>query len=474
MATPRQLASAAVDTDNVYDLLVSSFTLYPDVRELSEALAEFRRRLLRPVPRDVVALCTDLVRRSDLIQSTATAWRLLAEWEAEIQPWMRDALAACIQTQSLTPSQTVDVVEACAYFGVTPPTVDPLSFYDPEWTDALMLRLLKHGQGDMSALSSHAVFVHGNPTFTHPEPSARRVGKGSMGSVYVSAAHDDRVIKVVKDFAYAQYVMRERNALMLLRHDHLVRGFSARIHRGAAYMEMERAPYGYVDAVGTPHHVGWMAKQLLSAVDYLHSLELVHGDIRPQNVLVFGPRCIKLCDFDHMQTYESVKGGAWYEFDRVRTAAYPPEMYAATGPRTNEHLRRVDWWGVGYVLMHVAGMKSPTADAVECFVDTGVECCDDEGGCPAYSACMHMMRLDVAERSDVDLRVLASLDDGFASLFSEEEEDVYRGLEDEHHTTSCPTLPHTKRRRALDLNEAAFEYHPECPDSGADDVMRKM
>lgn len=68
---------------------------------------------------------------------------------------------------------------------------------------------------------------------------------------------------------------------------------------------MEYAPCGSLSRFISPDSllseatVKLVAKQLASALDFIHSLKLVHRDISPENVLVFQQDLskIKLCDF---------------------------------------------------------------------------------------------------------------------------------------------------------------------------------
>ena len=48
-------------------------------------------------------------------------------------------------------------------------------------------------------------------------------------------------------------------------------------------------------------------KQVIAGVRYLHYQNIVHGDIKPQNILVSEDRTVKLADFGISKMLESVK-----------------------------------------------------------------------------------------------------------------------------------------------------------------------
>jgi fused-like protein len=54
----------------------------------------------------------------------------------------------------------------------------------------------------------------------------------------------------------------------------------------------------YIDDQRLPEStVQKLAKQLVKALQYLHSNRIIHRDMKPQNVLIGANGLIKLCDF---------------------------------------------------------------------------------------------------------------------------------------------------------------------------------
>jgi serine/threonine protein kinase len=54
--------------------------------------------------------------------------------------------------------------------------------------------------------------------------------------------------------------------------------------------------HAYLDEIER-QHVGKMAEELLSAVSYLHGINIIHRDIKPANVLIGNFNQVKLADF---------------------------------------------------------------------------------------------------------------------------------------------------------------------------------
>lgn len=135
------------------------------------------------------------------------------------------------------------------------------------------------------------------------------IGRGSISTVYLAQdvrTADPRAIKVYDDAA-SDFAALERDALRGLSHPHLVRcygGIEAELPGGVLREAniFEYVPGGsalnVVRSMG-PQSLGQVSAimvPLASAVDYLHSQGVTHGDITPDNVLFAGDGSPKLID----------------------------------------------------------------------------------------------------------------------------------------------------------------------------------
>ncbi|MCE9582889.1 MAG: serine/threonine protein kinase, partial [Planctomycetes bacterium] len=139
-----------------------------------------------------------------------------------------------------------------------------------------------------------------------------------------------------KDPKALELLEREAWLLKSLRHPHVVRGLASGHWRGLHWLAMEwvdgptaleRVHRGGAFSAGAVLELG---RQLGETVNYLARRGVVHGDIKPANVLL-GPRGVaKLCDFGFARLRRTP--GADEEEAEFGTMAYasPEQMEGAT------------------------------------------------------------------------------------------------------------------------------------------------
>ncbi|KAI9590841.1 kinase-like domain-containing protein [Syncephalis fuscata] len=179
----------------------------------------------------------------------------------------------------------------------------------------------------------------------------KTIGQGSFGKIKLAlhALTGHQVALKVIDKTHAHAVVREVEHWRRLNHPHIVRLYELLTTETKIYLAMEYASRGdlllWVNKVGRPT-LGdtrkWF-RQTADAVAYLHRRNLVHRDLKLENILLDDQLDVKLIDF-----------GFTREFDQRRmlesycgSMAYAaPEMISGqrySGPEA-------DIWSLGVIL----------------------------------------------------------------------------------------------------------------------------
>eukprot|EP00127_Corallochytrium_limacisporum_P007504 Clim_evm26s253 gene=Clim_evmTU26s253 len=182
------------------------------------------------------------------------------------------------------------------------------------------------------------------------------VGEGNFAKVWMARheiTDEEVAVKVVEkaklSATNAKYLAREVAVMKLVKHPNIVRLYEVIETKSKLILVMEYCPKGeifdYVVAQGRlqEREARRVFRQLLSAIAYCHSRNIIHRDLKAENLLLDGNMHIKVADFGFGRTVE--------EGDNVQTSCgsppyAAPEIFAGSrydGPE-------VDVWACGIML----------------------------------------------------------------------------------------------------------------------------
>lgn len=193
-----------------------------------------------------------------------------------------------------------------------------------------------------------------------------RLGQGGMGVVY--RAVDKRLHRTVAlkfmrktDAQTTQRFLREARAQARIRHPAVCQIFDAGEYAGFPYIAMEYLPGRPLNLVHADLSLTqkiWIAREVAGALHAAHSMDIVHRDIKPQNILAHtrtdGQWQASVLDFglalDVAQLDSLTESGAI-----IGTPAYMSPEQAAGGTVD----RRSDIYGLGAVLYQLLTGEPP-------------------------------------------------------------------------------------------------------------------
>jgi len=94
------------------------------------------------------------------------------------------------------------------------------------------------------------------------------------------------------------------------------------------------------------------AQEILLAFEYMHTLDIVYRDLKPENLLIDSKGHIKITDF----------GFAKVVTDRTWTLCGTPEYLAPEIIQSKGHGKGVDWWALGILIYEMLAGFPPFSD----------------------------------------------------------------------------------------------------------------
>ena len=123
---------------------------------------------------------------------------------------------------------------------------------------------------------------------------------------------------------YAANVQREIRVLEKTAHPSIVRFLGSFTSRQSVYIALEFLPHGDLQGILAAKGslsvaaTQFVTAEMLSGLEYLHSLHVIYGDLKPENVLLDDAHHAKLSDFGSVRIVGRGHGDVWEEEDVCR------------------------------------------------------------------------------------------------------------------------------------------------------------
>eukprot|EP00053_Salpingoeca_punica_P019757 m.202337 g.202337 ORF g.202337 m.202337 type:complete len:1177 (+) comp17717_c0_seq1:107-3637(+) len=195
------------------------------------------------------------------------------------------------------------------------------------------------------------------------------LGRGATATVYAGIRKDvnmDIAIKEVETLDGAEPpvdLLEEINTIRHLQHKNIIKFFQFQRAQGSVQLVMECVPggsltsllYKFGPLVTAVEHLVDYSGQILSALNYLHSMDIIHRDVKGDNVLVNKDTgVLKLADFGTSKRMaglnprtDTLAGTPWY---------MAPEVIISN---TRDYGRESDIWSYGCTIWQIAMGRPP-------------------------------------------------------------------------------------------------------------------
>ena len=154
------------------------------------------------------------------------------------------------------------------------------------------------------------------------------------------------------------HIVSEFTILRTIRHPFLVNLIGYTQDSRYLYIALEYIAGGelftYLRGVGKldSNHSRYFASQITLMFEYLHSMNIIYRDLKPENLLLSADGYLKLTDFGFAKVVEG----------RTYTLCGTPEYLAPEILLNKGHGKPVDWWTLGIIIYEMLAGIDPFSD----------------------------------------------------------------------------------------------------------------
>lgn len=192
------------------------------------------------------------------------------------------------------------------------------------------------------------------------------LGTGTFGRVYLTKFRQNQTfyaMKVLKKsevvrLKQVEHINSEKQILAQVHYPFIVNLFTTFQDDRHLYMLLEYVIGGelfsHLRKAGqfTNDMTRFYAAEIVLAIEYLHSKDIIYRDLKPENLLLDSAGHVKITDF----------GFAKHVVDRTWTLCGTPEYLAPEIIQSKGHGKAVDWWALGILIFEMLAGYPPFFD----------------------------------------------------------------------------------------------------------------
>mmetsp|Transcript_5085 Transcript_5085/g.19057 ORF Transcript_5085/g.19057 Transcript_5085/m.19057 type:complete len:1202 (-) Transcript_5085:2161-5766(-) len=208
------------------------------------------------------------------------------------------------------------------------------------------------------------------------------VGEGTYGVVMKARDRETMQIVAIKKFKDSEYddeavrktTQREKKILKMLKQGNIIQLKENFKRKGKMYLVFEYVPKNLLEVL-EEHENGFEPElirvymyQIIKAIEYCHNADIIHRDVKLENLLLHPDHTLKLCDFGFARTVSKNNTETPYVSTRWYRA---PELLVNA-----EYGKPVDIWAIGCIMGEIADGKPlfpGTTDLDQLFLIQNIE-----------------------------------------------------------------------------------------------------